>query len=191
MDGTGSGDTRARIQRVAMELFTEQGYEKTALREIAELLGVTKAALYYHFKSKEEIVDSFISDSMAQLDELVAWFVKQPRTPEIRREFLLRYAATMDTKRQHALMRFFESNQAAMRGLSAGLKVRERLMAILDMMAEPGASPADRLRAALSVWVLHVSWFLLRDADVTDEDRHAAALDVALELVDAASARAR
>jgi len=49
-------DTRTRIQAVALELFTEQGYDATSLREIAERLGVTKAALYYHFKSKEEIV---------------------------------------------------------------------------------------------------------------------------------------
>src|SRR5512132_2864062 len=50
------GDTRERIQAIARELFAEQGYEKTSLREIAERLGVTKAALYYHFKSKEDIV---------------------------------------------------------------------------------------------------------------------------------------
>ena len=55
-------ETRARIQAVAIELFTEQGYEKTSLREIAERLNVTKAALYYHFKSKEDIVASLIED---------------------------------------------------------------------------------------------------------------------------------
>src|SRR5215469_16465337 len=49
------GGTRERIQAIALELFAEQGYEKTSLREIAERLGVTKAALYYHFKSKEDI----------------------------------------------------------------------------------------------------------------------------------------
>lgn len=41
---------------VALELFTERGYEKTSLREIAEALGVTKAALYYHFERKEDIL---------------------------------------------------------------------------------------------------------------------------------------
>ena len=49
-------DTRARIQQVAVELFTEHGYEGTSLREIAERLDVTKAALYYHFRSKEDIL---------------------------------------------------------------------------------------------------------------------------------------
>ena len=37
-------DTRERIIRVALELFSEQGYEQTSLREIADRLGVTKAA---------------------------------------------------------------------------------------------------------------------------------------------------
>ena len=62
------GDTRARIQSVALELFAEQGYERTSLREIAERLGVTKAALYYHFKSKEDIVHSFAEDHFTRLD---------------------------------------------------------------------------------------------------------------------------
>ena len=66
-------DTRARIQEVALELFTEQGYEKTSLREIAERLDVTKAALYYHFKSKEDIVRSLVEDYFGQMDVLIAW----------------------------------------------------------------------------------------------------------------------
>src|ERR1700728_4027831 len=72
------GDTRARIQQVALELFAEQGYERTSLREIAERLGVTKAALYYHFKSKEDIVLSFTEDYFARLDALIAWGAEQP-----------------------------------------------------------------------------------------------------------------
>ena len=55
---------------MALELFAEQGYEKTSLREIAERLGVTKAALYYHFKSKEDIVHSFTDDYFAEIDDL-------------------------------------------------------------------------------------------------------------------------
>ena len=49
-------DTRARILDVALELFSDQGYEKTSLREIAERLGFSKAAIYYHFASKEDLL---------------------------------------------------------------------------------------------------------------------------------------
>ena len=48
--------TRERILEVALDLFVEQGYEKTSLREIAERVGVTKAALYYHFESKDDLL---------------------------------------------------------------------------------------------------------------------------------------
>lgn len=41
---------------MALDLFTEQGYEKTSLREVADALGFTKAALYYHFEKKEDIL---------------------------------------------------------------------------------------------------------------------------------------
>ena len=81
-DARTRSDTRARIQEVALELFAEQGYEKTSLREIAERLDVTKAALYYHFKSKEDIVRSLVEDYVGQIDELIAWANAQPRTAE-------------------------------------------------------------------------------------------------------------
>lgn len=48
--------TRERILDIALDLFVEKGYEKTSLREIAERLGFSKAALYYHFASKDEIL---------------------------------------------------------------------------------------------------------------------------------------
>src|SRR5579863_5094691 len=49
-------DTRDRILDVALDLFTDQGFDGTSLREIAERLNVTKAALYYHFESKDDIL---------------------------------------------------------------------------------------------------------------------------------------
>ena len=54
--GRPRGSTRERILDIALELFNEQGYDKTSLREIAERLQVTKAALYYHFERKEDIL---------------------------------------------------------------------------------------------------------------------------------------
>jgi AcrR family transcriptional regulator len=88
---TRRGDTRVRIQQVALELFAEQGYERTSLREIAERLGVTKAALYYHFKSKEDIVRSFTEDYFCRIDALIAWGREQRPGPRTAQELLDRY----------------------------------------------------------------------------------------------------
>ncbi len=58
--GTGrhpdEGDTRERILDIAMDLFIEQGYDKTSLRQIADRLGFTQAAIYYHFAAKQDIL---------------------------------------------------------------------------------------------------------------------------------------
>jgi len=48
--------TRERILDVALDLFTDQGFDGTSMREIAERLDITKPAIYYHFASKEEIL---------------------------------------------------------------------------------------------------------------------------------------
>ncbi|MGH7666455.1 MAG: TetR/AcrR family transcriptional regulator [Candidatus Dormibacteria bacterium] len=55
-----NASTREVILQAALDLFTEQGFDKTSLREVAERVGVTKAALYYHFHSKEEILASLV-----------------------------------------------------------------------------------------------------------------------------------
>lgn len=48
--------TRERILEVALDLFNRKGYAETSMREIAAPLGISKAALYYHFPSKADIM---------------------------------------------------------------------------------------------------------------------------------------
>ena len=65
-------DTRQEILDAALVLFAEQGYDKTSLREIAEQVGVTKAALYYHFPSKDEILVALLEPVLAVQEDLLA-----------------------------------------------------------------------------------------------------------------------
>jgi AcrR family transcriptional regulator len=65
------GDTRQEILDTSLELFADQGYDKTSLREIAERIGVTKAALYYHFRSKEDILLALVEPILSMQDALV------------------------------------------------------------------------------------------------------------------------
>lgn len=59
------GDTRQRILDVALDLFGEQGYAGTSVADIAKRLGTTKAALYYHFTAKGEILEALVAEPMA------------------------------------------------------------------------------------------------------------------------------
>ncbi|WP_446211243.1 TetR/AcrR family transcriptional regulator [Micromonospora sp. IBSANI012] len=178
-----TGGTRERIQAVALELFTEQGYERTSLREIAERLNVTKAALYYHFKSKDEIVNSLVEDRVRRIDELIAWARSQPPTRATRRALLNKYADMMFASEQPSVMRFFEQNQTVLKSLSAGMQMRERMLGLADQLCQGDKSPAAQLRAALTLFAVHSSWFAVRTPHITDQERKRIALEVADELL--------
>ncbi len=178
-----TGGTRERIKAVALELFTEQGYEKTSLREIAERLNVTKAALYYHFKSKDDIVASFVEDRLDRMDALTTWAESQPATLATRRALISRYADTMFAGEQPSVMRFFEQNQTALKSLAAGQQMRGRMMELANALCRGDESPAAQLRAALSLFAVHSSWFAVRAPDITDDERRRIALEVADELL--------
>ncbi|MGH3523985.1 MAG: TetR/AcrR family transcriptional regulator, partial [Mycobacterium sp.] len=65
-------DTRERIQDVARELFAQQGVHRTSLQDIADKLGITKPALYYHFSSREELIRSILVPLIEEGDRFVA-----------------------------------------------------------------------------------------------------------------------
>ncbi|MFI9554738.1 TetR/AcrR family transcriptional regulator [Nonomuraea endophytica] len=83
------GDTKSRIQAVARELFLAKGMQQTSLQDIADRLGITKPALYYHFSSREELVRSIIEpmfqDGEAYVSRLEA--LKEIDVPELLREY--------------------------------------------------------------------------------------------------------
>ncbi|MDZ7820387.1 MAG: helix-turn-helix domain-containing protein [Candidatus Marinimicrobia bacterium] len=60
--------THDKILEAAIRIFSEKGYKGTSMREIAEAMHMTKAALYYHFPGKEEL---FIAVLKHALDHVV------------------------------------------------------------------------------------------------------------------------
>lgn len=177
------GDTRARIQDVALELFTENGYEATSLREIAERLGVTKAALYYHFKTKEDIVASLMDDQARALEGLLAWGRAQPKTIETRRELIRRYAAELESRRTHEVMRFLERNQTALRDHPKSERMRDMMLAMLELLSTPDQPLTTQIKCSMAIFTLHAAKFVLHEREPSDKERSAAALEVALELI--------
>jgi AcrR family transcriptional regulator len=180
-DARSRSDTRARIQRVALELFAEQGYDKTSLREIAERLDVTKAALYYHFKSKEDIVRSLVEDYFGHIDALIAWAKTRPRTSETRGEILSRYVRIVTDGSD--VFRMLHHNQAAVNSLAAakerGDVFRERMTGLIEALTEPGAGMEERLRAAMVLGGVSVGWMLFAGQVDDRKKLSAAILDIA------------
>jgi AcrR family transcriptional regulator len=181
------GDTRGRIQQVAVELFTEHGYEGTSLREIAERLEVTKAALYYHFKSKEDIVRSLVEDYYGQMDALIAWGRERPRTAAVRQTILSRYVSIVAEGDQ--VFRMLHQNQAAVNTMasakSRGELFRERMHSLIELLTEPDAELPDQLRAAMALGGISVGWMFFADQVPDRVALSDAVRDIASDIVEA------
>ena len=65
-----AGTARERVLGAALDLFAEYGVSGTSLQMIADRLGVTKAAVYHQFPTKDEIVQAVIHPALDRLDEI-------------------------------------------------------------------------------------------------------------------------
>ena len=177
------GDTRERIQEVALDRFTEYGYAQTSLREIAEDLGFTKAAVYYHFKSKEEIVDSLLEQVIAEIDSVATWLQDGPPTRERRLEMIDRL---VDATRgiSGSVLRCVQQNEVALQQLSSTTELVHQLKQRLwDASLPADASVEDRLRMRMAVMAVLVATKSDSDLGGTSNERIDAARAVAKLLV--------
>jgi len=161
-DARSRTDTRARIQQIAVELFTEHGYEGTSLREIAERLGVTKAALYYHFRSKEDIIQSLVEDYQGQMDALIDLARSEPRTAKTRREILDRYVDIVAERDQ--VFRMLHQNQAVLNTMASAVRtLKTAPRRLVDQLVEPDAPLRERARMMMVLGAISVGWMYLAD----------------------------
>ena len=63
------GNTRDEILKVALDLFSVNGYEATSISQIADAVGIRKASLYSHFSNKQDILDTVIATVLEGYDK--------------------------------------------------------------------------------------------------------------------------
>jgi AcrR family transcriptional regulator len=69
-----AGDTRQKIMSTAEQLFAEQGYERTSLRQIADVIGIKDPSLYKHFSGKDALYSAVMERALQPLvDEVESW----------------------------------------------------------------------------------------------------------------------
>lgn len=78
-DASANPQRQARILAAARQLIIRYGYDKTTMNEVAEAAGISKGAIYLHFKSKEALFDALVmSESDGVLREMLAWIENDP-----------------------------------------------------------------------------------------------------------------
>ena len=75
-------DTKEKILAAALEMFSQNGYAGTNIRELTASLGLVKSSMYKHFKSKEEIWNTLLDEMIVYYAERFGSSAKSPPVPD-------------------------------------------------------------------------------------------------------------
>ncbi|MDR2486952.1 MAG: TetR/AcrR family transcriptional regulator, partial [Clostridiales Family XIII bacterium] len=76
-----SEQTICKILDIAAKLFMEKGYEQTTMQNIVDELGMSKGAIFHHFKSKEDVMDGVIRRMVDGIVERASAIADDPVRP--------------------------------------------------------------------------------------------------------------
>ena len=147
--GSHADGTRARVLDAARDLFVERGYAGTSVRDIAEHLGMTKGALYYHFSSKEDLLYALVEPLLEALEEFTARARDTGRVGDLVR-------GLVDLLDEHrGLLRAFLGDPSVKRGLLAHHRIPARLGRLHEALSGDVGDPTARLRARCALGLIH------------------------------------
>jgi AcrR family transcriptional regulator len=182
------GDSRpysaaqVRIVKAAVELFGEHGVGGTSLQMIADALGVTKAAVYHQFRTKEEIVVAVAEAELARLETALD-AAEAESDPARARDVLVARMVDLAVERRRmestllgdpVIVRFFAHHEPFRRVMS-----RHYRLLMGDDAGPDARVPAVMLTAAIGGAVMHPLV-----ADLDDETLRAQLLRLARRFLD-------
>jgi AcrR family transcriptional regulator len=157
--------TREKILDVALDLFTDQGFDGTSMREIAERLNISKPAIYYHFASKEEILMALHMRLHEFGRTALARLAGQTVTLQVWGSLLDEVLDQMLAQRKIFLMH--ERNQAALEKLHRKEHDEEHddiQQRFAQALTDPSLSLRDRVRMACSLGAVFGGLLMAGDA---------------------------
>ena len=155
---TSETSLREKILLTAKSLFIQQGYHGLAMRQISEAVGVSKAALYYHFKDKEElflaILDIYLNEIESAIDDIQSKRLSSSEQLRMFVEYILSQPAE-----QRAVMRLGSQEMAQLSASSRksfGKVYREKFIGKLIAIFQAGIKSGElkSLNAEVATWAL-------------------------------------
>lgn len=175
-------DRHEDVLRVAAALFRLRGYRATRLEEIADELGVTRAALYYYVDTKQELLEQICARSMQTIEDALGEVSALPDAAEQLRAFAHAFARNTATDAARVFFRDAKELPAESRKeLRAGaLRVNDGAVELIEHGIASGRfRPVDALVTASGLLAMLNSL-----PDWVRPDRHGALEDVTDELLD-------
>lgn len=157
-------DRRQKILEVALSLFSQRGYEGTSLRQIANCMGFSVAALYYHFRAKEELLALLARPYLDELEAIVTDAeAEAPFGARRGRTLLARYLELLIANRE--LTGFLERD-LSVQAQAEGDHLKELTDRFRNVLAGLDPKATDLLRASAALGALRRPVFGLGELDL-------------------------
>jgi AcrR family transcriptional regulator len=144
--------SRARIQDVALTLFATRGYALTSLQEIATALDVTKAALYFYFPAKAQLLQSLVDPLLDRVQTLLDAYTGSPLAAPARREVV--YALTDLLLAHRPVVAWLARDLTALAQPGIGDRIAALVAHVQHFLAGADASLAGQVRVAAAIGAL-------------------------------------
>lgn len=169
------GFARERVLGAALGLFAEHGVKGTSLQMIADKLGVSKAAVYYQFHSKDDIVLAVIQPVFDDMTRLVR-IVEAMSTQEARREAAISGMVEMAVQHRRVTA-VFHGDPVIDNLVHSRADLQDTIERFTVLLVGPQPDTADRIVIAMLANGVYGSATDPELADVSDEDLHRVLLD--------------
>jgi len=164
---TVTASTRSRLLSAALSLFTVHSFAGTSLQMIADSVGVTKAAVYHHFKTREEILAAVIDPAIREMRSAVAAAEDERRPTAQAESMLVRFVDV--TIRHRALVTLIWTDAGVVDTAGAGedtIRLANRVRALLTAHQSPPQAAVNASIAVVGIASAAASPLLL---DLPDE----------------------
>lgn len=145
--------TRDRILRAALDLFADHGYQRTSLQQIANRLKLTKAAILYHFPSKDQLVVALLEPFLADLEAALRLADGHP-SPTARWVLLEAWVDAMIAHRHSLGMLLHDASMLTRSGGGTYARIMSIARRAYAIVAGPDATLHEQVRAVQAVAAL-------------------------------------
>ena len=164
-----------RIARLALARFRVSGFVGTSIADLAGALGISKAAIYYHYRSKDALLHRLIDPLLDAIDACIQDHTTPARTP---RGLLGAYLAVLLAHRE--VVPLIATDVAVLNHLSIGPRLRAQNQQLRTRLAGPDTSMSARLRAEAALGAIWRPLIAQPPLDLTDPAHQRILIDAAV-----------
>ena len=167
-----------RIARLALARFRVGGFAGTSIADLAGALGVSKAAIYYHYRSKDALLHRLIDPLLDALDACIQDHPTPAASAQTARQLLDAYLAVLIAHRE--VVPLVTADVAVLNHPTIGPRLRAQNQQLHSLLAAPEASPSARLRAAAALGAIWRPLIAEPQIDLSDPTDQHTLIDAAL-----------